>query len=132
VEHGEVLRKMAAAMATVVPSRSEAFGLVNIESMAVGTPVVGSAVGGIVEIVRDGKDGFLVPPDDPSALATRLETVLTHPQLRRELSRRARERFLAEFEQSRSVREQADWQEALFGGNRPTASKQKMVHGTPA
>ncbi len=67
--HPDVLSRMAGAWATVVPSRTEAFGLVNIESMAVGIPVIGSNTGGIAEIVRDGVDGFLFPPGDHQALA---------------------------------------------------------------
>ena len=130
VEHGEVLKKMAASVATVVPSRSEAFGLVNIESMAMGTPVVASAVGGIVEIVRDGMDGFLVPPDDPPALALKLLTLLSNSELRQKMSRQARERFLAVFEQLRSVREQADWHEALVSGTRQISAT-SVTYGTP-
>ncbi len=109
----EVLRRMAGAAATVVPSRSEAFGLVNVESMAVGTPVVASAVGGITEIVRHGVDGFLVPPDDPPALAESLATLLTRPDLQRRLGASARERFLAQFEQQSMIERQAEWLERL-------------------
>lgn len=112
----EVLRRMASAAVTVVPSRSEAFGMVNIESMAVGTPVVASAVGGIVEVVRDGVDGLLVPPEDPAALAAGLVELLTRPDLRRRMGRDARARFLAEFEQRRAVEQQADWLEELARG----------------
>jgi len=130
VSHDEVLRKMSLATATVVPSRSEAFGLVNIESMAVGTPVVASAVGGIVEIIRDGVDGFLVQPDDPDALAVALRRLLENPALRSEMSSHARERFLAKFEQGRLVREQADWQEALASGTvHPLTTG--AIHGAP-
>jgi glycosyltransferase involved in cell wall biosynthesis len=113
VEHAEVLKKMSTAVATVVPSRQEAFGLVNIESMAVGTPVVASAVGGIPEIIRDGLDGFLVPPESPEALANRLKMILSDSHLRREMRANARHRFLSEFEQRRSIRRQADWFEDL-------------------
>ena len=68
VPHKEVLMKMAEATATVTPSRSEAFGLVNVESLAVSTPVIASSVGGIVEIIRDNVDGFLSPPNDSNTL----------------------------------------------------------------
>ena len=111
VGHGEVLRRMSTAVATVVPSRSEAFGLVNIESMAVGTPVIASNVGGIPEIVRDGVDGLLVPPDNPAALVAALKTILSDSHLRREMHNNARQRFLSEFELTRAVRKQADWLE---------------------
>lgn len=111
--HREVLRRMAGAVVTIVPSRHEAFGLVNIESMAVGTPVIASAVGGIIEIVRDGLDGFLVPPDNVECLAAKLDCVLSNSQLRDKMGERARQRFLERFEIRRAVSEQADWLESL-------------------
>jgi glycosyltransferase involved in cell wall biosynthesis len=104
---------MALASATVVPSRSEGFGLVNIESLAVGTPVVASSVGGIVEVIRDGVDGFLVPPDNPEEMVEKLLLLLSNAPLRRAMSRNARERFLTTFEQGKVVREQADWFEKI-------------------
>ncbi|MBA4147184.1 MAG: glycosyltransferase family 4 protein [Verrucomicrobia bacterium] len=111
--HAEVLQRMANAIATIVPSRSEAFGMVNIESMAVGTPVIASKVGGIVEIVRDGLDGLLVPPDDPGLLAAAMHKILSAPELRHQMHCEARKRFLSHFEQQRAVQEQADWFELI-------------------
>jgi glycosyltransferase involved in cell wall biosynthesis len=111
VSHDEVLARMSRAKITVVPSRNEAFGLVNIESMAVGTPVIASQVGGIPEIIHDGADGYLVPPDDPPALAQKLTLLLGDAKLRERLSRNAREHFLAQYESSLVVRRQADWLE---------------------
>lgn len=113
VSHAEVLGRMARARLTVVPSRAEAFGLVNIESMAVGTAVVASAVGGIPEIIRDGVDGFLVPPDDPAALAARLAELLGDSTLCEKLGKNARERFISHYEQSVVVTAQADWLEEI-------------------
>ena len=113
LQHEEVLRRMAGAWATVLPSRSEALGLVVIESLAVGTPVVGSRVGGIPEIVRDGVDGFLVSPDDPAALAERLDRLLTDLQLYRRFCTSARKGFLERFEQRQAVQAQADWLEEI-------------------
>ena len=113
VNHHEVFTGMASSIATIVPSRSEAFGLVNIESMAVGTPVIASGVGGIVEIIRDGVDGFLVPPENPGALAEKVEMLLSDPELRQTLGTNARERFLTQFEQSKIVRQQVEWLESI-------------------
>ncbi|WP_442508732.1 glycosyltransferase family 4 protein [Novipirellula sp. SH528] len=110
--HDEVLRRMAAASVSIVPSRSECFGLVNIESMAMGTPVIASNVGGIGEIFNDGEEGFLVPPDDPTSLALRLAEVLGNPQLRHMMSGKAQLRF-QDFEQNNVVSRQVDWIETL-------------------
>lgn len=112
--HDEVLEKMASAIVTVVPSRSEAFGLVNIESLAVGTPVIASNVGGIKEIIRDGIDGFLVPPEKPEVLAERIEMILSNHILREQMSVKAREGFLSRFEESNSSDQQCNFLEGLL------------------
>jgi glycosyltransferase involved in cell wall biosynthesis len=59
-------------------------GLAAVEALACGTPVVASAVGGLTEVVRDGENGLLVPPGDPSALAAALAR-LEDPDLRARL-----------------------------------------------
>ncbi len=71
----------AASDCTVVPSHYESFGLVAIEAMASGIPVVASNVGGLSLTVKDGETGFLVPPRDVSAFANRIYEVLANPQL---------------------------------------------------
>lgn len=67
--------RLCAALA--VPSRQEAFGRVLVEAMASEVPVVAARVGGIPEVVADGRTGLLVPPEDPEALARALEATLT-------------------------------------------------------
>jgi glycosyltransferase involved in cell wall biosynthesis len=113
VSHDEVLGRMSASEATLVPSRSDNCPLVVIESLAVGTPVIASRVGGITEMIRDGIDGFLIPPDDPGALSEKIGELLSQPGLRESMSRNARQRFLALFEQGRVVRKQAEWFERI-------------------
>ncbi len=75
----------------------EPFGITPVEAMACGTPVVGANVGGIKFTVRDGETGYLVPPDDPAALAERLAHLYQHPKLlgvfRRQGIRRANDLF---------------------------------------
>ncbi|GDX79220.1 glycosyl transferase family 1 [Deltaproteobacteria bacterium] len=74
----------------VVPSRWEGFGLVALEAMAAGTPVIATAVDGLRELV--GNAGLLVPPDDPVALRGAIARLLGDAGLRTELSQRGRAR----------------------------------------
>ena len=75
----------AAADVVVVPSRYESFGLVAVEAMACGTPVVASRVGGLPYTVEEGQSGFLVPYGDVEALAAALDRVLADDRLRARL-----------------------------------------------
>jgi D-inositol-3-phosphate glycosyltransferase len=76
-----------AADATVLPSYYESFGMVALEAMACGSPVVASRVGGLQTTVRDRVTGLLVPDHDPAALAATLEDVLDDADLRWRLGR---------------------------------------------
>ena len=66
----------------VLPSRHEPMGIVNLEAMAAGRPVLASAVGGVPELVVDGQTGVLVRPDDHDALADALGQLLASPETR--------------------------------------------------
>ena len=72
------------------PSRFEGLPLVCIEALALGRPVVAAAVNGIPELIRDGETGFLVPPEDPGALATAIHRVLRDPEEAARLAARGR------------------------------------------
>ena len=76
----------SAAEAVVVPSHYESFGMVALEAMACGTPVVASQIGGLAYLVQDGITGFTVPVDEPQALAERLATLLADEELRSRMS----------------------------------------------
>lgn len=85
------------AAVVVVPSLAEPFGRVVLEAMALSRPVVGTAAGGLPEVVVDGRTGLLVPPGDAGALAGAIERLLADRGLRAQLGaaglRRVRERF---------------------------------------
>lgn len=85
------------ARVTVLPSEYEAFGLVLLESLAAGTPVVASRVGGIPEVVEDGKAGLLVPPKSPPALAGAILRVWEDRDLARRLGEYGRDRVVPRF-----------------------------------
>jgi D-inositol-3-phosphate glycosyltransferase len=77
----------SAAEAVVVPSHYESFGMVALEAMACGTPVVASQVGGLAYLVQDGETGYTVPADDPQALAEALNRLLKDTGTRTRMGR---------------------------------------------
>jgi len=79
----------SAAEVVVMPSHYESFGMVALEAMACGTPVIASQVGGLAYLVKDQETGMVVPNDDPQALADSLMKVLCRKGIRNELSRNA-------------------------------------------
>lgn len=87
----DIAEHMARGVALVLPSVSEGLGRVVFEAMASGTLVIGSRVGGIVDMIVDGENGLLVPAGDSAALAQRMGEVLEHPETAREMGRKARE-----------------------------------------
>jgi D-inositol-3-phosphate glycosyltransferase len=81
-----------AADVVLVPSRSESFGLVALEAAACGTPVVASAVGGLLSLVDHGHTGFLVPGRDPEVFAAYADELLSNPPLAAVMAARAARR----------------------------------------
>ena len=106
VPKNEIIALYTMASVFVCPSVYEPFGIINLEAMACGTPVVASAVGGIPEVVVPGETGLLVPvdargetdfePKDPAQfaldLATAVNQLLDDPKLLAEMGRKSRER----------------------------------------
>ena len=94
---------LAAADVFAMPSLNEALPMALLEAMFSGTAIVASAVGGIPEAVRDGREGLLVPPGDVDALAASLTRLLESAELRRRLGEAARARARAEYGVDRMV-----------------------------
>jgi D-inositol-3-phosphate glycosyltransferase len=79
----------SAAEMVVMPSDYESFGMVALEAMACGTPVIASDVGGLAFLVKDGRTGYRVPAGDVEALADRISHLLTDELARRRIGQRA-------------------------------------------
>ena len=84
VEQEELPRFYSAADVCVVPSYYESFGLVALESLACGTPVVAADVGGIKNFIRQGETGYIVSDNAPRGLAQKIERVLSKPEVKAE------------------------------------------------
>jgi glycosyltransferase involved in cell wall biosynthesis len=93
--HEDVIRCMRAADVFVLPSLVESFGIVLLEAMSCGLPVVASRVMGIPYLVEDGLNGFLVPPTDEEVLADRITALLSDPDLRARMGEQNRSKAAA-------------------------------------
>ena len=106
----DVQRRLRAADALVAPSRpgidgtTEAQGLVIAEAMLAGLAVVGTAIGGIVDAIRDGETGLTVPPGSPEAIAGAIRRLAGEAGLARRLAERGRALATAEFTREASAR----------------------------
>ncbi|MCI4366013.1 MAG: glycosyltransferase family 4 protein [Thermoplasmata archaeon] len=100
----ELLGEYARADLFVLPSLFEPYGIVLTEAMAAGLPIVASRVGGIPEVVADGENALLCPPNDPVALAGAIERLARDGELRARFARAGRER-VQQFSWSRVIPE---------------------------
>ncbi|WP_084184763.1 glycosyltransferase family 4 protein [Desulfonatronum thiodismutans] len=87
VPYDEVADYLGTCTVLAVPSRSEGMGRVFIEAMASGKPCVGTRVGGIPNVIADGRSGFLVNPEDPQDLADKLRILLADKSLRQRMGK---------------------------------------------
>jgi glycosyltransferase involved in cell wall biosynthesis len=119
----DVIPYLAGASAFVLPSRYEGIPLALLEAMAAGVPVVASAVVGNRDVVRDGVDGILVPPEDPDALARGLVSILTNRETATRLAAAARVSVAARYSVASMLeRTLRVYRSALGGGRREAGS----------
>ncbi|WP_035107686.1 1,4-alpha-glucan branching protein domain-containing protein [Desulfovirgula thermocuniculi] len=111
-------RLLARSAVAVFPSLYEPFGIVALEAMSAGVPVVVSRAGGLAEIVEHGVTGLTFAPGDDEDLYRCLEQLFSQPHLRSELKRRAREKVAREYTWEAVARKTlAAYREVLKGGN---------------
>lgn len=100
----------------VIPSISEGLSITAIEALAAGKPVVASRVGGLPEVVEDGKTGVLVPPGDPATLASAIKNLLDDPALRERMGRAGRRTAKDKFSLENMIRKTEELYISLFKG----------------
>jgi glycogen(starch) synthase len=98
VDHDELLRLLHRVDIAVLPSHYEPFGIVALEAIAAGAPLVTTNVGGLGEAVVDGVTGMSCPPRDVAALAQAVRTVLDNPAAAQQRAVAARERLTSDFD----------------------------------
>ncbi|HWF11545.1 MAG TPA: glycosyltransferase family 4 protein [Bryobacteraceae bacterium] len=126
----EALALIRRAMVLVLPSRSEGLGRVLLEGMAAGIPLIGSDVGGIPTLVRDGENGFVVPVGDAEKLSERLRQLLQDPGLRRRMGEAGYRRAHADLDERAYVREFARMVEDAVGSRKARAAGAESVSAT--
>lgn len=98
-----VRNHLTAAHAFVLASWAEPLGVAYMEAMSCEVPAIGTDAGGVPELITDGQDGILVPPQDPQALATALLRLAADPDMAMRLSQAGRARVVAAFDSSRGA-----------------------------
>jgi glycosyltransferase involved in cell wall biosynthesis len=121
--HGEVSEKhlrgfYRACDIFVAPSRFESFGLILLEAMMFGKPVIGCRTGGMPEIVEDGVSGLLAEPGDVDSLERCITRLIEDPDLRDQLGVRARRRYEDEFTSTHMAVQIVDFLTAVAGADR--------------
>lgn len=112
LSQGEVARALAGSDALVLPSFAEGLPVVLMEALASARPVIATQVAGVSELVKDGVNGFVVPPGDADSLARRIGELADDPALRNRMGEAGRARVRDEFD----VRQEAARIGALFAG----------------
>ena len=100
------------------PSLAEGFGRAVLESMALGKPVIASAVGGLREAIKDGRNGYLVAPGDADAITLRWRELLSSDELRHRLGKEAERTVFTDYLIDDKVARLSEiWSEMAVGGN---------------
>jgi type III pantothenate kinase len=127
VSHAEMPALIRSADIVLATPWYEPFGITPLEAAACGRPLVGSAVGGLLDSVEDGVTGFLVPPRDPAALAAAVQVLLDDPATARRMGRAARRRAVSRYDWAQVAQET---EAALAATVESAARLQPLAAGT--
>ncbi|MEF8873953.1 MAG: glycosyltransferase family 4 protein [Candidatus Thermoplasmatota archaeon] len=116
IEHGELPKHYQRGDIFILPSLSEGLSNVLMEAMASGLPIVATEVGGNPELVKDGKGGYLVQPENPSALAEALKSLIEEKDMREKMGEFNR-RCIQRYEQERVLERRAEIFENIAGSS---------------
>ena len=114
----EKIDLLAAADLLALPSAVESFGVVFLEAWAQEKPVIGANIPAVAALVEEGKDGFLVPDDDPPALSQAILRLLNNPDLRRRLGEAGRAKVRERYEAGKVAEKMEAFFLELIGHNR--------------
>lgn len=107
VDYPILLKKLKQSWISIFPSRADAMPFVAIESLGVGTPVIASNIGGLPEIITNGEEGYLIPPDNPEILSEKISIILSNENLRTKMSENARRKFIGSFSEKTILKDHA-------------------------
>ena len=110
LSHRETLASFRLMAVDVLPSDMDGFGLVLVEAMAMGTPVIGTNFGGIKDVIKDGENGLLYENENPQDLADKIRRLLGDPTLREQFINRGKQTALEEY----SIEKTVDHYEMFF------------------
>lgn len=118
VDNDELPSYYAAADVGILPSctAGEAFGIVLLEAMAAGLPVIASRLPGVRSVVSDGRDGLLAEPGDAADLADKIRRLADRPELRRAMGRQGRAKVEAQYAWPQVVKRLERVYEEVLGG----------------
>ena len=97
IPQAEVAQELAGASLFVLPTLKEAFGIAFLDAMSFKLPCIGTNIGAIPEIIDDGKTGYLVPPEDPRTLASKMVELLKNKKLARRMGNNGYQKVLTKF-----------------------------------
>jgi glycosyltransferase involved in cell wall biosynthesis len=123
VSEEELYRHYAACDIFVAPSRYESFGLIFLEAMMFGKPVIGCRSGGMVELIENSANGFLIEPGDPASLSEAIVKLIEDPALRERFGERSRQLYEERFADEKMVDNILEFYRGVVAANRQAVSK---------